>query len=94
MKQKRNKKKSSLVPSHGLTVLSVKVGEAQLRALGGDEDLSIEGEDHGLVLHVDHAAHHVPGVPAAAKQAAAHVQTVTLHAPQQEELSQTLALAW
>ena len=59
-----------------LTVLRLEVAEAELRALAGDEQLSVEGEDHGLVLHVDHAAHHVALAPRAAEVAAAHV-----HAP-------------
>lgn len=55
------------VTARFLTILSFKVSEAEFGALGGDEDLSIEGEDHGLVLHVDHTAHHVPSVPAPPK---------------------------
>lgn len=61
-----------------LTVLGIEVGEAELGTFGGDEDLSVQGENHGLVLHVDHASHHVPRVPAAPEQTAARVQTVTL----------------
>lgn len=61
-----------------LTVLSFEVSEAEFGAFGGDEDLAIKGEDHGLVLHVDHTAHHVPSMPATPEQTAAHVQTVTL----------------
>lgn len=69
---------STLTCTHFLTILSFKVSEAEFRSLGGDEDLSIKGEDHGLVLHVDHTAHHIPSMPAPPEQAAAHVQTVTL----------------
>lgn len=61
-----------------LTILSFKVCEAEFRALGGDQDLPVQSEDHGLVLHVDHAAHHVPSMPTAPKQPAAHVQAVAL----------------
>lgn len=65
--------------SHTLTVLRLEVGKAELRALVGDEDLSVEGEDHRLVLHVDHTAHHVPRVPTPPKETTAHVQTLTLN---------------
>lgn len=61
-----------------LTIVSFKVSEAEFRALGGNQDLPIESEDHRLVGHVDHAAHHVPGVPAAPEHPAAHVQAVAL----------------
>ena len=61
-----------------LTVLRLEVGKAELGALVCDQDLSIEGEDHGLVLHVAHAAHHVARVPTPAEETAAHVQPVTL----------------
>lgn len=61
-----------------LTVINVKVSETQLRALVGDQDFSIQGEDHGFVLQVDHTAHNVPRVPAAAEETAAHVEPVTL----------------
>ena len=64
--------------THFLTILRFKVGEAEFRALGGDEDFSIQGEDHGLVLHVDHAADHVSSMPAPPKQMSAHVQTMAL----------------
>jgi len=63
---------------HFLTILSFKVSEAEFRALGCNQDLSIKSEDHGLVLHVDHAAHYIPSMPAAPKQSAAHVETVAL----------------
>lgn len=61
-----------------LTVLGIEVGETKLGTFGGDEDLSVQGENHGLVLHVDHASHNVPCMPAASEQTAARVQTVTL----------------
>lgn len=63
-----------------LTVLGIEVGEAEFGTFGGDEDLSVQGENHGLILHVDHASHHVPSMPAAPEQAASRVQTVTLWA--------------
>lgn len=56
-----------------LTIFCFKVSEAEFRALSGDQDLSIKSEDHGLVLHVDHTAHHITSVPAASKQPTAHV---------------------
>lgn len=75
------------------TILGLKVGEAELGAGAGDEDFSIQGEDHGLVLHVDHTAHHVSRVPAAAKQAAAHVQTLALGFQKQTHAAAAAAAA-
>lgn len=61
-----------------LTIVSVKVSEAELRALVGDKDLSIESKDHGLILHVNHASHHVTLAPCSPKEVAAHVYPSTL----------------
>lgn len=56
-----------------LTIFSLKVSEAELRALVGDDYLSIESKDHGLIFHVNHASHHVALVPCSPKEVAAHV---------------------
>lgn len=61
-----------------LTIFSLEVSEAKLRALVGDKDLSIESKDHGLILHVNHASHHVTLGPSSPKEVTAHVYPSTL----------------
>lgn len=61
-----------------LTVLCLKVSEAKLGALAGDQQLSVQGENHRFVLHVDHATDHVALFPRMSKVAAASVHTSTL----------------
>lgn len=69
-----------------LTILRFKVGEAKFRAFGGDKYLSVEGEDHGFVLHVDHTANHIATVPGAPEQTAAQIQTVALCTCQEDRM--------
>lgn len=61
-----------------LTILSLKICEAQFGALICNKDFSIQGEDHRFILHIDHAADYIACVPGTTKEAAAHVQSVTL----------------
>lgn len=61
-----------------LTILSLKVSKAKLRALVGNQELSIQGENHGFILHVDHATDHVALFPGVAKIPAPCVHTSTL----------------
>lgn len=69
-----------------LTVLCLKVGKTKLRALVGDQELSVQGENHGFVLHVDHAANHVSLFPRMSKVAAACMQTSTLYKHEETNL--------
>lgn len=62
------------------TIFSFKVSKAELRALVGDYDLSIQGEYHGFVLHVDHAAHHISFSPRPPKEMTAHMNPAALGA--------------
>lgn len=64
-----------------LTILGLKVSEAELRAFACDQKFSIQGENHGLVLHVDHTPDHVPFLPWMSKVAAASVHPSALHDP-------------
>lgn len=61
-----------------LTILCLKVSEAKLRPLVGDQKLSIQGENHGFVLHVDHATNHIAAFPRLPKVTAACMQASTL----------------
>lgn len=63
-----------------LTIFSFKVSKAELRSLVGDYDLSIQGEYHGFVLHVDHAAHHISFIPRPPKEMTAHMNPAALGA--------------
>ncbi len=60
------------------TVLCLKVSEAELRALVGDQKLSIQGENDRFVLHVDHATDHIALLPRMSKVTAACMHTPTL----------------
>ncbi len=61
-----------------LTVLCLKVSEAKLRALVSDQELPVQGENHGFILHVDHATDHVARFPRKSKVAAACMHASTL----------------
>lgn len=61
-----------------LTITDVEVGETKFRALVSDEDFSVEREDHGFVLHVDHTTHNVTRVPTATEEPTARVESMTL----------------
>ena len=61
-----------------LTIPCLKVSEAELRALVGDQELSIQGENHGFVLHIDHATDHIALFPWMSKVAAPCMHTSTL----------------
>lgn len=61
-----------------LTILCLKVCEAKLRSLVGDEKLSIHCENYGFVLHVDHATNDVSLFPGMSKVAAPCMHSLTL----------------
>lgn len=61
-----------------LTILCLKVSEAKLGSFTGDQEFSVEGENHGFVLHVDHATNHVALFPRLSKVAAACMHTPSL----------------
>lgn len=66
------------------TLFCLKVSEAKLRALVGDEELSVQGENHGLVLHVDHATDHVALFPRVSEVAASCVHAPALREGKQD----------
>lgn len=61
-----------------LTVFCLKVSEAKLRALVGDQEFSVQGKNHGFVLHIDHATDYVTLFPRMSKVAAACMHTSAL----------------
>ena len=71
-----------------LTVLCLKVSKAQLRAIVGDENFSIQSEDHGLVLHIDHTPDHITLAPAATKDTTSPVHTSTLRTAPHKQTNQ------
>lgn len=69
-----------------LTVPNLNVAEGCLRARVRHEDLTVEGEDDGVLCEVNHAADDIARLPGAPKWLTAQVPALALHGEPQEPM--------